>query len=105
MIDNYKFTSDRVLIDIEHDQADVTDGIIVLPQNYKAPGAYVVGTVKAVGPGWMPKGKTNESDRYPMMVKVGDKVWIHKASLSSTVTINNYSYIIIRENEVIAIIE
>lgn len=105
MIDNYKFTSDRVLIDIEHNQSEVTDGIIVLPQNYKAPGAYVVGIVKATGPGWMPPGKTDESDRYPMSVKAGDNVWIHKASLSNTVTINNYSYVLVRENEVIAVIE
>ena len=105
-LNKVKLTSDRVLIDIDHNPSELAPGgIIVLPERSRGMGVYVIGTVKATGPGWMPKNKYEESDRVPLEVKPGDKVWVHKASLSTTATINNHVYVLLRENEIIGIVE
>ncbi len=104
-LENVKITSDRILIAIDHDPSEMAPGgIIVLPEKSRGKhGAYVVGIVIATGPGCPIPGKDGE--RFPLEVAVGDKVWLHKASLSHTVTIDGDVFILVHENEVVAILE
>jgi chaperonin GroES len=59
----------------------------------------VIATVLAVGPGKMEDGK-----RLEMGVKVGDKV-VFKSYASTDVTLDEKHYLIVKESDILAIVE
>jgi chaperonin GroES len=86
---------DRVLVKrVEEEQK--TKGGIIIPDTAKEKPQQ--GEVIAVGPGRFEKDK-----RVPMDVKVGDKVLYGKYS-GTEVTIDNEQYLILRESDVLAIV-
>lgn len=82
----------------QHEAEEKTAGGIVLPEQAKEKPTR--GTVKAVGPGKLLKS----GNRGPLSVKVGDAVFYRKYS-GSEVEIEGDKYTIVRENDVLAIIE
>lgn len=94
---NIKPLGDRVLVK-PLPEKEVTKGGIVLPDTAKEKPQE--GTVVAVGP-----GKTLESGKVgPLSVKVGDKVLYGKYS-GTEITVDGEEYLIIREEDILAIVE
>ncbi len=92
---NVKPLSDRILVRRLED-TEVKRGGIIIPDTAKEKPQQ--GEVIAVGPGRFEDGK-----RVPLDVKKGDKVLMGKYS-GSEVKIDGTDYIIIREDEVLAIV-
>jgi chaperonin GroES len=92
---NVKPLSDRILVRRLED-TEVKRGGIIIPDTAKEKPQQ--GEVIAVGPGRFEDGK-----RIPLDVKKGDKVLMGKYS-GSEVKIDGTDYIIIREDEVLAIV-
>jgi chaperonin GroES len=82
----------------QHEAEDKTPGGILLPEQAKEKPTR--GTVLAVGPGKMLKS----GKRGPLSVKTGDAVFYRKYS-GTEVEIDSKKYTIVRENDVLAIIE
>ena len=88
---------DRIVVE-QHEAEEVTAGGIVLPEQAKEKPTR--GTCVAAGP-----GKLLESgNRGPLSVKVGDDVLYGKYS-GTEVDINEKKYTVLRESDVLAIIE
>ncbi|MCM8785230.1 MAG: co-chaperone GroES [Candidatus Omnitrophica bacterium] len=88
---------DRVVIE-PLEAEEKTKGGIILPDTAKEKPQE--GKVVAVG-----KGKTNEKgELIPLEVKVGDKVLYGKYS-GTEVTVDEKQYIILREEDILAIVE
>ncbi len=92
---NVKPLSDRILVRRLED-TEVKRGGIIIPDTAKEKPQQ--GEVIAVGPGRFEDGK-----RIPLDVKKGDKVLMGKYS-GSEVKIDGTDYIIMREEEVLAIV-
>ena len=88
---------DRVLIK-QSDAEEVTSGGIVLPDTAKEKPQR--GTVKAVGPGKL----LDSGERGQMSVKVGDQVFYGKYA-GTEIKISGEEHVILRESDVLAIIE
>jgi len=88
--------SDHLLVK-RADAKDTVKGGIIIPDSAKEKPQEAV--VIAVGPGKLEEGK-----RIALEVKVGDKVLINKYG-GTEVTIEDEKYLIIREDDVIAIVE
>jgi chaperonin GroES len=82
----------------QHEAEDKTPGGILLPEQAKEKPTR--GTVLAIGPGKMLKS----GNRGPLSVKTGDAVFYRKYS-GTEVEIDSKKYTIVRENDVLAIIE
>ena len=89
--------NDRVLVKRE-DEEETTAGGIVLPGSAKEKSSK--GTVVEVGPGAL----QDDGSRRPMSVKVGDKVIFGKYSDSDTVEVGEDELIIMREDDIRAVI-
>ena len=87
--------ADRILVR-RLDEPEVKQGGIIIPDTAKEKPQQ--GEVIAVGPGRYEDGK-----RVPLDVKKGDKVLMGKYS-GSDVKIDGKDYIIIREEEILAIV-
>lgn len=89
--------ADRVLVKrIEEEETKV--GGIIIPDTAKEKPQK--GEVIAVGP-----GRTDDNgNRIPMEVKVGDKVIFSKYA-GSEVKVNGEEYLIMREDDILAVIE
>ena len=87
--------SDRVLIKMLEAEETTKSGIILAASKEKTEIAKVI----AVGPGAMIDGKT-----IPMEVKVDDKVIIAKYA-GTEVKYEGENYIIVRQDEILAIVE
>lgn len=88
--------ADRVVIkSIESEE--VTKGGIVLPGSAKEKPQ--MAEVIAVGPGGVVEGKD-----ITMYVKVGDKV-IYSKYAGTEVKLDNVEYIVVRQNDILAIVE
>ena len=87
--------SDRVVVRAL-EETEQMRGALYIPDTAKEKPQQ--GEIIAVGPGRYEKDK-----RVPMEVKVGDKVLYGKYS-GSEVTINNEQYLILRESDVLAIL-
>jgi len=88
---------DRVWIEpIERDE--VTASGIILPETAKEKPQE--GKVLAVGPG----ARNDKGERIPMEVKVGDRVLFAKYA-GTEVKQDNTKYLIMRESDILAIIE
>jgi chaperonin GroES len=93
----YKPLGDRILVKPKESEEKTASGI-VLPDTAKEKPQE--GEVIAVGPG----AKDDEGKRIAMDVKVGDKVLYSKYS-GTEVKINGKEHLIIRESDILAIIE
>ena len=94
---NLKPLYDRVIVRRE-DEEEKTSGGIVLPGTAKEKSNQ--GEVLAVGEGAV----GDDGKRRPMTVKVGDKIVFGKYSDSDTVQVGDDEYIIMREDDIRAII-
>lgn len=88
---------DRIVVE-QHEAEDRTAGGIVLPDNAKERPTR--GTVLAVGPGKM----LDSGNRAPMSVRMGDEVFYGKYS-GTEVTLSGKKYTVLRENDVLAVID
>ena len=87
---------DRILIKRLEEEEQVTGGIIIPDTAKEKPQE---AEVIAIGPGKV----GDDGERLPMDVKVGDKVLVGKYS-GSDIKIDGEDYVILREDEVLAII-
>jgi chaperonin GroES len=88
---------DRVLVRREEEETKTAGGIVLPGSAAEKPSR---GEVIAAG-----KGKINENgDVRPLDVKVGDKV-IFGQYAGSTVKVNGEEFLIMSENEILAVIE
>jgi chaperonin GroES len=89
---------DRVIVKRLEEAVEKTKGGIIIPDTAKEKPQQ--GKVIAVG-----KGKVNEDGKVtPLDVKVGDKILFGKYS-GSEVKIDDKEYLILREEDVLAILE
>ena len=87
---------DRVVLQMTEMQETTKSGIILSGSSKEKPQ---VAKVVAVGPGAVVEGKTVE-----MTVKVGDKV-ITAQYAGSTVKLDGEEYLIVKQDEILAIVE
>jgi chaperonin GroES len=87
--------SDRVMVKALEETEQMRGGLFIPDTAKEKPQQ---GEIIAVGP-----GRYEKNVRVPMEVKVGDKVLYGKYS-GSEVTINNVQYLILRESDVLAVI-
>ncbi len=88
---------DRIVVE-QHEAEEKTAGGIVLPEQAKEKPQR--GTVVAAGPGKM----LDSGNRGPLSVKVGDEVFYAKYA-GTDVEISGKQFTVLRENDVLAIIE
>ena len=88
--------ADRVVIQMTEAEETTTSGIIVAGSAKEKPQ---VAVVTAVGPGGVVDGK-----EVTMQVKVGDKVLISKYT-GTEVKVDGQEYTIVRQNDILAIVE
>ncbi len=94
---NYKPLGDRLLLKVKKAEEKTKSGI-VLPDSAKEKPQE--GEVVAAGPG----GRDKDGKRIPMEVSAGDKVLYSKYS-GTEVKIDSDDYLIIKESDILAIIE
>jgi chaperonin GroES len=87
--------SDRVVVKALEDTETMRGGLFIPDTAKEKPQQ---GEIIAVGP-----GRYEKNVRVPMEVKVGDKVLYGKYS-GSEVTINTEQYLILRESDVLAVV-
>jgi chaperonin GroES len=87
--------SDRVVVKALEDTETMRGGLFIPDTAKEKPQQ---GEIIAVGP-----GRYEKNIRVPMEVKVGDKVLYGKYS-GSEVTINTEQYLILRESDVLAVV-
>ncbi len=88
---------DRVLVKrLESDEEQVRGGIIIPDTAKEKPQE---AEVVSVGPGKL----TEEGKRQPMDVKAGDRILIGKYS-GSEIKIDDEDYVILREDEILAVV-
>ncbi len=88
---------DRVIVKRLEEEEKTVGGIIIPDTAKEKP---IKGEVIAVGPGRL----TDDGKRIEMSVKVGDKVMFSKYA-GTEVKINGEEYLIMREDDIVAIIE
>ena len=93
---NIKPLADRVVLQFVEAEETTKSGIILAGTAKEKPQ---VAEVKAVGPGGMVEGKEIE-----MYVKVGDKVLTSKYA-GTEVKLDGVEYMIVRQNDILAIVE
>lgn len=93
---NIKPLADRVVLQFVEAEETTKSGIILAGSAKEKPQ---VAEVKAVGPGGMVDGKEIE-----MYVKVGDKVLTSKYA-GTEVKLDGTEYMIVRQNDILAIVE
>jgi len=94
---NIKPLFDKVVIkQIEEEETKTQSGILLKPNSQEKP---CIATVVAVGNGGIVDGK-----EIPMQVKVGDKVIYSKYS-GTEFKYENQEYIILKQSDILAIIE
>ena len=94
---NIRPLADRVLVKRLDEEDEQMVGGIIIPDTAKEKPQEA--EVVAVGPGGLDEGK-----RVPLEVKAGDKVLIGKYS-GTEVKIEGEEYLIIREDELLAVVE
>ncbi|MDK2920884.1 MAG: chaperonin GroES [Desulfonauticus sp.] len=94
---NLKPLQDRVLVK-RLEEEEVTKGGIIIPDTAKEKP--IKGEVVAVGPG----KTTDDGKTIPMSVKVGDKVLFNKYA-GTEVKIEGVEHLVMREDDILAIIE
>ena len=92
----FKPLADRVVVKLTEVEETTSSGIILAASAQEKPQ---VAEVLAVGPGGTVDGK-----EVKMYVKVGDKVITSKYS-GTEVKLNNEEYIIVRQSDILAVVE
>lgn len=87
---------DRVVLKQSEKEETTKSGIILAAKSQEKP---VTAEVIAVGPGGMVDGK-----EVTMQVKVGDKV-IYSKYAGNEVKLDDEEYVIVRQNDILAIVE
>ena len=87
---------DRIVLKQLEAEETTKSGIILTPKAQEKP---VTAEVVAVGPGGMVDGK-----EVTMQVKVGDKV-IYSKYAGNEVKLDDVEYVIVRQNDILAIVE
>ncbi|MFA5392291.1 MAG: co-chaperone GroES [Candidatus Paceibacterota bacterium] len=94
---NIKPLSDHIFVETLNEEKTTKTGIII---PYTAEEKPVVGKIIAVGP-----GKTTEEGKLiPLSVKIGDKILFTKYA-PNEIKIDEKEYLVIREDDILAIIE
>lgn len=94
---NFRPLNDRILVKRSSSETTTKSGIII-PENAKEKP--MQGTIIAVGP-----GKSNEDgSQTPLLVKEGQLVMFRKYA-GTDVTISGEEHMILREDEILAIVE
>ena len=93
---NLKPLCDRVVIKMTEAEETTKSGIILAGSSKEKPQ---VAEVVAVGPGGMVDGK-----EVTMLVKTGDKV-ITSQYAGSTVKLDGEEYLVVKQNDILAIVE
>jgi chaperonin GroES len=88
--------SDRVIVKMTEAEETTKSGIILSSGSKEKPQ---IAEVVAVGP-----GKEDDGKKIPMVVKKGDKVVINKYS-GTEVKYEEEEYIIIRQDDILAVVE
>ena len=88
--------SDRVLIKMQEAEETTQSGIVLASAAQEKPQ---IAVVLAVGPGGMVDGK-----QVDMIVKAGDKV-ITSQYAGTKVTLEDVEYVVVRQNDILAIVE
>ncbi|MDP2754123.1 MAG: co-chaperone GroES [Nitrospirota bacterium] len=94
---NFKPLRDRVFVKFSAEEERTAGGLYIPDAAKEKPQK---GTVIAVGPGRV----TDDGKRQPMEVKVGDTILFDKYS-GSKIKIDEEEYLIIREEDILGIIE
>jgi len=89
--------ADRILVKIKEEEETKIGSIIVPDTAKEKPGE---GVVIAVGPGRV----SDDGKKIPLEVKVGDRILFGKFS-GTEVTVGNEEYTMMRESDVLAVIE
>lgn len=87
---------DRVVLKQTEKEETTKSGIILTPKSQEKP---VTAEVVAVGPGGMIDGK-----EVTMQVKVGDQV-IYSKYAGNEVKLDDEEYVIVRQNDILAVVE
>lgn len=87
---------DRVVLKQTEKEETTKSGIILTPKSQEKP---VTAEVVAVGPGGMVDGK-----EVTMQVKVGDQV-IYSKYAGNEVKLDDEEYVIVRQNDILAVVE
>ncbi|MGB9763154.1 MAG: co-chaperone GroES [Minisyncoccia bacterium] len=94
---NIKPLSDHIFVEPLSEEKTTKAGIIIPDTAEEKP---VTGVVVAIGPG----RTTDDGKIIPMTVKVGDKILFTKYA-PNEIKIDNKEYLVIREDDVLAILE
>jgi chaperonin GroES len=95
---NIRPLHDRVVVKRVEDEGEQVRGGIIIPDSAKEKPQEA--EVVAVGPGKV----QDDGNRSPMDVSIGDKILIGKYS-GSEIKINDEDLVILREDEILAVIE
>ena len=94
---NLRSLHDRVIVKRQEKETTTAGGIVLASSAAEKPAE---GVIVAVGPG----KKSKHGETIALSVKVGDKVLFGKFS-GSEVKVNGEDYVIMREEEIFAVIE
>jgi len=94
---NIKPLSDHIFVETFNEEKTTKGGIFIPASSEEKP---MMGKVVAIGPG----KTTDEGKLIPLNVKIGDKVLFTKYT-PNEVKVNEKEYLVIREDDVLAIIE
>lgn len=89
--------ADRLVVEALEETEEMRGGLYIPDTAKEKPQQ---GTVIAVGPGRL----NDDGDRIPMEVSEGDRVLYGKYS-GTEVTVDGHEYLIVKENDVLAILE
>lgn len=95
---NFKPMGDRLLVDEDARETKTSAGFFIPETSADAANR---GTVLAVGPGAVPK---NGGDPVPMLISVNDRILFAPGS-GQKVKVEGKMYLVLKEEEVIAIVE
>jgi chaperonin GroES len=93
----FKPLRDRVFVKFSSEEEKTSGGLFIPDSAKEKPQR---GTVIAIGPGRI----TEDGKRQPMDVKVGDTILFDKYS-GSKIKMNDEEYLIIREEDILGIVE
>jgi len=94
---NIKPLSDHIFVETFNEEKTTKSGIFIPASDEEKP---MMGKIVAIGPG----KTTDEGKLIPLNVKVGDKVLFTKYT-PNEVKVDEKEYLVIREDDVLAIIE
>ena len=94
---NIKPLSDHIFVETFNEEKTTKSGIFIPASSEEKP---VIGKIVAVGPG----KRTDEGKLIPLNVKIGDKVLFTKYT-PNEVKVDDKEYLVIREDDILAIID